>query len=132
MAKVKVSKLSGQAPKKGRPAVTIKAAQRRTIGQFIAASAAAFMPLASYIVAHYETEASPWKWLLVLAALSFSAPTLAQWAQTWCKGQSKAWGFTILLEGVLIGSSTQYLAIAGLVILVSINCHSAWQAAKGK
>lgn len=106
--------------------VQLSAGEQRTVGQFIAALAAGFLPVASFTIAHMETGTRPWMWTLVLAGLMFSAPTLADWALKWCKDRWKAWGFTILLEGVMIFSSVQYLAATGLFILVAINCHSAW------
>ena len=63
---------------------------------------------------------------LVLFALLFSAPTLIEWAERWCNGKIKAIGFTVLLEGVMVFSTSEYLAITGLVILMAINCNSAW------
>jgi hypothetical protein len=110
----------------------LTAAHRRTVGQGIAAIAGAFLPVASYVLSHQEVQAQPAKWGLVVAALAFSAPTLATWAQRWCRSPVKAWGFTILLEGVMVFSSTQPLGWAGLGILVAINCHSAFHLASGK
>lgn len=110
----------------------LSASEQRTVGQGIAAVAAGFLPVASYIIAHHEVTDSPLKWALVLAALLFSAPTLAEWAEKWCKGRWKAWGFTALLEGCMVFSSTEYLGYAGLAILVAINCHSAWSLAGQK
>jgi hypothetical protein len=110
----------------------LSVSEQRTVGQGIAAVAAGFLPVASYIIAHHEVADSPVKWLLVIAALVFSAPTLAEWAERWCKGKWKAWGFTALLEGCMVFSSTEYLGYAGLAILVAINCHSAWALAGSK
>lgn len=107
----------------------LHAAERRTIGQFIAAVAASFLPIASYVLAHFEAPAMPMMWGLVAAALMFSAPTLAEWAQKWCRSPYKAWGFTILLEGTMVASTTTALGYAGLAVLVVINCHAAWSLA---
>jgi len=104
----------------------LRAAERRTIGQFIAAIAASFLPVASYVLSHFEAKGQPMMWGLVVAALMFSAPTLVEWAQKWCKSLWKAVGFTVLLEGVMVASSTTWLGGAGLAILVVINCHAAW------
>ena len=104
-------------------------AEMRTIGQFIAALAASFLPLASYVIAHHEAKTQPYMWVLVAAALMFSAPTLADWALKWCRSGYKAWGFTCLLEGVMVFSGTDYLGYAGLAILRASNCNSAWQLA---
>ena len=104
----------------------LAASEKRTVGQFIAAFAASFMPVASYVLSHFETQGQPMMWALVVAALMFSAPTLIEWAEVWCKNRYKAIGFTVLLEGVMVLSSTSWLALTGLAILVAINCHAAW------
>ena len=76
----------------------------RTVNRLLAACAAGFLPVASYILAHIESHSQPWLWVLVLAALAYSAPTLASWAASWTHkahgltAHLKAWGFTILLE----------------------------------
>jgi len=98
--------------------------------QTIAAVAAGFLPVASYVVARIEAPADPKLYGLVLASLAFSAPQLAQWAQTWCGHAIKAWGFAVLLEGVMILSGVPPLALTGLAILVLINATYAWDAAR--
>ncbi len=115
-----------------KPKLKMSAADRRAFSQIIAAVAAGFLPIASFVLAHTEVSANPWKWLLLVAALTFSAPTLVEWAEKWCRGKYKAWGFTILLEGVMVFSSNQWLALSGLLILVAINCNSAWTLAGKK
>lgn len=130
---VRLVKSSGDvvkaAPKKARKTVRVPklhAAERKTIGQFIAALAASFLPIASYVLSHFEAKTQPMMWGLVVAALMFSAPTLIEWAERWCKSKYKAIGFTVLLEGVMVLASTTWLGVTGLVILVAINCHAAW------
>lgn len=113
-----------KAKPKVKVALTVR--EQRTVGQFIAALAAGFLPVASFVIAHVEAPSNPWMWALVIAGLTFSAPTLVDWATKWCKDRWKSWGFTVLLEGVMVFSTVQYLAVAGLLILVAINCHSAW------
>ena len=98
--------------------------------QAIAAVAAGFLPVASYVVARVEAPNDPKLYGLVVAGLAFSAPQLAQWAQTWCKHPIKAWGFATLLEGVMILSGVPALALTGLAILVLINSTFAWDAAR--
>lgn len=131
--------VAAAAPKRVRKTVRVpklREAEKRTIGQFIAAIAASFLPVASYVLSHFEAKTQPMMWGLVVAALMFSAPTLVEWAQKWCKSLWKAIGFTCLLEGVMVASSTTWLGAAGLAILVVINCHAAWAMAgkslKGK
>lgn len=67
------------------------------------------------------------------AALAFSAPSVATWAHTWTSRDPeafplKAWGFSILLEGVMIAAATQWLSYGGLTILVLTNAIAAWSA----
>lgn len=132
MSVVAIEKARPRPKRKALKVPKLHAAERRTIGQFIAALAAAFLPIASYVISHFEARTVPLMWALVLAALTFSAPTLAEWAQRWCKSQLKAWGFTVLLEGVMVFSTTTWLGYAGLLVLVVINCHAAWNMAGGK
>lgn len=112
--------------------IKINAAQKRTIGQAMASIASGFLPIASFVMAHYESKDNPLLWVLVAAALLFSAPTLAAWAQKWAGNQYKAWGFTVLLEGVMVFSHTEALSFAGLAILVVINASNAYQLAAMK
>ena len=112
--------------------IKINAAQKRTIGQAMASVASGFLPIASFVLAHFESKTNPLLWVLVAAALLFSAPTLAAWATKWSGNQYKAWGFTILLEGVMVFSGTPALSYAGLAILVVINAANAWDLAARK
>ena len=98
----------------------------------MASVASGFLPIASFVLAHYESKENPLLWILVVAALSFSAPTLVLWAKKWCGGMVKAVGFAVLLEGVMVFSHTQYLSFGGLVILVVINAANAWDLAARK
>lgn len=98
--------------------------------QTIAAVAAGFLPVASFVVARFEAPTNPTLYCLVGASLAFSAPQLAEWARTWCGHWVKALGFAVLLEGVMIFSSVWPLALTGLAILVLINSSFAWDAAR--
>jgi hypothetical protein len=113
-----------------RPAKRLTKAKQRTIGQLFAAIGASFLPVASYMIAHIEVEQTPYMWILVIAALTFSAPMLIQWAQKWCGHVAKAIGFTVLLEGVMVFSALPELRMGALVILVAINAHAAWSMAQ--
>lgn len=85
-----------------------------------------FVPLASYVVAHYEIDASAPLYtqlatVLVLGGLIFSARTVYDWARLAFRAGGKALGFVVLAEGVMTTSSTSWLAIAALVYLIAIN-----------
>lgn len=112
--------------------IKINAAQKRTIGQFMASIAAGFLPIASFVMAHYESKENQMLWILVAAALAFSAPTLVLWAKKWCGGMVKAVGFSVLLEGTMVFSHTVWLSYAGLFILVAINASNAYSLAARK
>lgn len=112
--------------------IKVSAAQKRSIGQLCAAIASGFLPVASYVMAHHESKGNPLLWVLVAAALMFSAPTLVDWAKKWCGNIYKAVGFTVLLEGVMVFSTTTWLSYVGLVILVAINATNAWGLAARK
>lgn len=108
--------------------VIVRATHKRSAQQVIAAIAAGFLPVASYVIAHVEAvqEGKAYLYGLVVAALLYSAPTLATWAQRWAGHPVKAWAFTILLEFVAVLSHIQWLNLTGLVILVVINSFTAF------
>lgn len=108
---------------RSRSTVIVKASSRRTINQCMAALAASFLPVASYVIAHVEAvqEGKGYLYALVACALAYSAPTLAKWAERWAGHWVKSWGFTILLECVSILSHIQWLNITAVAILVLIN-----------
>lgn len=102
----------------------------RSANKVLAAASAGFLPVASYLLAHYEADARPLLWVLVAAALLYSLPTLAEWAARWCRSWWKACAFAVLLDGVMVASDIQPLALCGLAILVLINSAYAWERAK--
>lgn len=106
-----------------------KAMRKASAGRIAAMIGAGFLPVASFAIAHFEAPYNPALWVLVAAALLFSAPTLVTWAAQWCGSIYKAIGFATLLEGVMVFSHIQPLAYAGLAILVLINAVSAWERA---
>lgn len=79
------------------------------------------VPIASYWLAHHELSRGWVVYALVAGGLLFSAATVVRWAASAFGSQAKALGFTVLLEGVLLYSSTDWLALAALVYLVGIN-----------
>jgi len=80
-----------------------------------------FIPLASYTIAHQEAPAKPVLWVLVACGLAYSALTVFDWARVAFRHPVKALGFCGLLEGVMTFSSTQWLGIAALTMLIVIN-----------
>jgi hypothetical protein len=83
------------------------------------------VPLASYTIAHNEYDATkPWyqiaSWI-VAACLLYSSTSVYQWGKLAFKSGVKSLGFVVLMEGILIASRTEWLAIACLVYLVAIN-----------
>jgi hypothetical protein len=114
------------------PSYTRKVYQQ-TAHRTLAAISAAFLPVAAYVLVHVEiTPDRLWLWALVASSLAYSAPSLAQWAEGWCRSRIKAWSFAILLEGVAVASQIEPLSLAGLAILVVVNAAFAWQLAGEK
>lgn len=58
---------------------------------------------------------------LILGGLAYSATTVVELSTLAFHKRAKAWGFTILLEGVLLGASTTWLSISALVYLILLN-----------
>jgi hypothetical protein len=127
-----VSLPTAKPARKRAPKKVLTVAKQRTVGQCIAATAAGFLPIASYVLAHGEAQQTTYLWALVAAALLYSAPTLAAWSRKWAGSDAKAWGFTVLLEGVMVASQTVPLSASGLVLLVAINAHAAYLQAGAK
>lgn len=85
-----------------------------------------FVPLASFVLAHYEVDpgAAIWTQLpaaLVLGGLTYSAKTVYDWGRLAFELPVKALGFVVLLEGVMVASSTPWLAFTALGYLIGIN-----------
>lgn len=85
-----------------------------------------WVPLASYWVSHHEIPEASGVWLAVLVAfviggLTFSARKVYRWGHLALGYRSEALGFTLLTEGVMVISSTQWLRIAALGLLIAIN-----------
>jgi len=103
------------------------------LGLLIGMCIGSFVPLASYVIVHYEVITSPWMWVLVFAALLFSATSVFNWAQAAFHSGIKGAGFCVLTEGVMVLSHTEWLALAALALLVIINvcsCSCALQVGK--
>ena len=85
-----------------------------------------FVPLASFVVAHYELRADVPLYmqlsaLLVLGGLLYSAKTVYEWGKRAFQNAAKALGFVVLLEGVMVTSTTTWLGWVALGYLVVIN-----------
>lgn len=82
-----------------------------------------FVPTATFFLVHYGVSASPWLWAIVAGGLIFSAKTVYEWGQTAFNSGLKAFGFCLLVEGVMTFSpaSLIFLSIAGLAMLALIN-----------
>lgn len=98
-----------------------------SLERIFCALAASFIPCAAWFVAHFEIEKgfSDWKnplWVIVLAALCYSAPSVAGWAKSWAGSWTKAIGFTVLLEGVLVSLHSPWFHGSALFLLSGINC----------
>ncbi len=99
---------------------------RNRLAACLGALLGGIVPVASYVVAHHELEATrPW-WgqfasLLVAGGLLYSARTVYGWGRLAFGEPAKALGFVVLLEGVMVLSTTPWLALTCLAYLVGIN-----------
>lgn len=80
-----------------------------------------FAPLSSFALIHFEVDARPYLWVLVVGALTFSALTVFKWMKAAFGCPYKAVGITLLLEGVLTASHLRVLTFGALGILIFIN-----------
>ena len=83
-----------------------------------------FVPLAVYVVAHSESGAFAGHeraWALITGGLVYSARTVYEWARLAFTSAFKSVGFVVLLEGVMVTSTTRWLALAALGYLIAIN-----------
>lgn len=92
----------------------------------LGATLGSFVPVATWTVAHREMSTSrplyeQWGLLLVLGGLVYSATNVFAWGRLAFRSPVKAAGFVVLLEGVLVGSSTHWLSLAALAVLAGIN-----------
>lgn len=96
------------------------------LGTMLGAVLGAFVPTATYVVAHHELNPALPLWrqfgsLLVAGGLAYSATNVFSWGRLAFRSPVKAAGFVVLLEGVLVGSRTPWLSIAALAVLAGIN-----------
>ncbi len=86
-----------------------------------------FVPIALYSIAHQagfsvlSGSLPTMQATLVTGGLLYSAQTVYQWARLAFAQATKAVGFCLLLEGVMVTSGIHWLAVAALCYLVGIN-----------
>lgn len=83
--------------------------------------AGALPPLSAYVLAHLPTPVAWYLWVIVAGALLFSAKTVFQWAALAFADKVKAFGFVVLLEGVMTLSPVIWLSYLALAYLIAIN-----------
>lgn len=100
----------------------IRAASKSPAALLVGALLGGFVPVASFVVAHYEWAAF-WtlQTLLVAGGLAYSAKTVYQWGKLAFQCGYKAAGFVVLVEGTMVLSATPWLSFAALAFLVGIN-----------
>ncbi len=78
-----------------------------------------FVPAATWQLTHHEPH--DWRLLIVAGGLLYSAITVYKWGLLAFGMRSKAIGFVAMLEGVMVMSSTVWLSLGALAILIGIN-----------
>ena len=84
-----------------------------------------FIPVATFVIVHYEVATYPALWVLVVGGLAYSAISVYKWAKMAFQMIIKAAGFVLLLEGVVTFAHTPALPYVGLAVLIAINGISA-------
>lgn len=102
-----------------------KAAQKNNRSAMVCGGVlGAFVPVASFVLAHGagEVQAHPSLWVLVAGALLFSARSVYDFAMAAFHGsKAKAMGFVVLIEGTLVFAHTPILGYTALALLAGIN-----------
>lgn len=96
------------------------------LATLLGATLGSFVPVATWVLAHREINPALPLWkqfgsLLVAGGLAYSATNVFSWGRLAFRSPVKAAGFVVLLEGVLVGSSTHWLSLAALAVLAGIN-----------
>lgn len=95
-----------------------------------AALLATIVPLSAYWLSHFEVPAdyaagTTWKVIIklifVLGALTFSALTVFEWSKRMTKDTRKAIAYTVLVEGAMLASDTNWLGWYTLGLIITIN-----------
>jgi len=91
----------------------------------LASIAASFIPVGVFFTSHKALSghiSTTWSlWIISLAGLAYSIPSVVTWAQSWTGSKAKAIGFTIMLEGLMVGSGEPWLSIISLILLGGVN-----------
>ena len=104
---------------------------RARLATFMGCLLGGFVPVASYAVVHGEFDPgrpgsihSLVSLLLVAGGLLFSARTVYDWGKLAFRAGGKAFGFVVLMEGVMVVSDRPWLSLVALGYLVAINAVS--------
>lgn len=79
------------------------------------------IPIATYVVAHQDVNNNKAFWILVAGGLMFSAMTVYDWTKIAFQSGFKAFGFCLLIEGVMTFSGVLWLSYVALGVLSIIN-----------
>ena len=100
----------------------VKMAARNPLAALAGFILGGFVPVATFTVSHLDKSINEYvMWALVIGGLIYSALTVFGWAKMAFVNGLKAFGFVILIEGVMTLSGVAPLAYAALAMLVLIN-----------
>lgn len=101
--------------------IRIASLKKNRLALFCGSILGSFIPFATYFVAHLDTRVSPLYWVLVAGGLMFSAKTVYDWTRIAFQSGPKAFGFVVLVEGVMTFSTIAVLSYFALAVLAIIN-----------
>lgn len=91
----------------------------------LASAAASFIPVGVFFTSHKALLgpiSTTWPLVVIsLAGLIYSIPSVVTWAQSWTGSKAKAIGFTVMLEGLMVGSGEMWLSVISLLLLGGVN-----------
>ena len=91
----------------------------------LASAAASFIPVGVFFTSHKAMGTSlsqAWPlWIISVAGLIYSIPSVVAWATSWTGSKAKAIGFTVMLEGLMVGSGEMWLSVVSLLLLGGVN-----------
>lgn len=100
----------------------IRTALKNPLATFAGFVLGGFVPVATFSVSHLDKTLNEYvMWALVLGGLIYSALTVFTWAKNAFGHAVKAFGFVVLIEGVMTLSGLPELSYAALALLVLIN-----------